>query len=64
MSSDTDVGQEGVAHSLCSNLSQSCSIVLRTRLGGPVKFFHTSLAHPCLYGLFFVPWCAVRKGLS
>jgi len=25
----------------------------------PVKFLHTKLTHPCLYGLCFVHWCVV-----
>lgn len=43
----------GLALSLCSHSSQRCSIELR-----PVKFIHTTICHPCLYGpgLTLVGW--------
>ena len=48
--SHTDVKQEGLALSPCSNSSQRCfhRVEVRT-LCRPVKFIHTKLSQPCLY---------------
>ena len=50
---------EGLALSLRSDSSQRSSIGLRSGLCRTVRFFHTKLAHPCLYGPCFVLWCPV-----
>lgn len=50
--SDTVVGREGLACSVCSNLSQRCYIRLRSGLCRPVKFFNTKFVP-------FVYWCTV-----
>jgi hypothetical protein len=51
----TDVGWLVLIHSQCSSSSQRCSMEFRWRaLCRPVKFFHTNLDKPFLYG----PHCA------
>ena len=49
----TDVGRLGMALGQCSNLSQRCSNGVRA-LCGKVKFFHTDLDKPFLFGPRFV----------
>uniref|UniRef100_A0AAR2M5J2 Cadherin domain-containing protein n=1 Tax=Pygocentrus nattereri TaxID=42514 RepID=A0AAR2M5J2_PYGNA len=58
--SETDVGQEGLAHNVCSNSSQRCAFGLRSELcAGQSCFVQTKLTHLCLYSPCFVHWCAV-----
>lgn len=44
-----DVGQEDLAHSLCSSSFERCQ-------PGPVKFLHTKLIKPGLYSPCFEHW--------
>jgi len=51
--SGTDVGQEGLApnpHSRPNDPMVFYQVEVRALLG-PVKFFHTKLIQPCLYGI-------------
>lgn len=52
--SDCDVWRKGLVRSLCSNSSQKCS--LQRILCMQVKFFHSKLPRPCLYGPCFLWW--------
>ena len=54
MSLGTDVGRLGLAHSRRSNSSQLCLMGLRSGLCRPVKFLHTDLDKPFMYGPRFV----------